>query len=249
MMRGLSDLYEKHRWIPFVLPLAMFMLVGSFEPTATEPGGKAIGLAIPYSAYPWVYTVKIALTLAALLVVRPELRGFRFHVTTLGLIVGVVGVVIWIGLTRLHLEDRILNAVGLGRWAQGGVRSAFNPFEQLAGYPLWAWGFLAVRFFGLVVVISIAEELFLRGFVMRVLVADDWWAVPFGQVNTAAAIAATVLPMLSHPGEFVTAAVWFSLVTWLMATTKNLWDCIAAHAVTNLLLGIYVVITGNWWLM
>jgi CAAX prenyl protease-like protein len=248
-MRGLADLFDRYHWIPFVLPLAVFMLVGAFEPTPTEPGGKAIGLAIPYSAYPWVYTVKIALTLTALLIVRTELREFSFHVTPLSVIVGVVGVVVWIGLTRLHLEDRVLNVVGLGRWAQGGARSGFNPFEQLAGHSLWAWGFLTVRLFGLVVVISIAEELFLRGFVMRVLVDDDWWRVPFGQVNTAAVAAATVLPMLSHPGEFVAAAVWFSLVTWLMVTTKNLWDCVTAHAVTNLLLGIYVVITGNWWLM
>ena len=30
---------------------------------------------------------------------------------------------------------------------------------------------------------------------------------------------------------------------------KNLWDCVIAHATTNLLLGIYVVTTDNWRLM
>jgi hypothetical protein len=42
------------------------------------------------------------------------------------------------------------------------------------------------------------------------------------------------------------AVVWFSLVTWLMIRTGNIWDCVAAHAVTNLLLGIYVLVSHDW---
>jgi membrane protease YdiL (CAAX protease family) len=56
----------------------------------------------------------------------------------------------------------------------------------------------------------------------------------------------TAVPMLMHPGELLAAFVWFSLVTWLMVRTKNIWDCVAAHAVTNLLLGIYVVTQHQW---
>ena len=247
---GLSSILERHRWIPFVLPLVVFLLVGSLEPTPAEPGGKAVGLSIPYSAYPWVYAAKIALTLAALVIARPGLREFPVHVTRWGVIVGAVGAVAWVGLAELHLEDRIVNALGLGNWVQLGARSAFNPFEQLAGPPIRAWGFLAVRFLGLVAVVSIAEELFLRGFLMRFFVDPDWWwKVPFGRVNLAAVVIGTALPMSSHPGELLAACVWFSLVTWLMVTTKRFWDCVAAHAVTNLLLGIYVVASGHWWLM
>ena len=61
-----------------------------------------------------------------------------------------------------------------------------------------------------------------------------------------AIVVATGVPMLMHPGELFAAAVWFSMVTWLMLRTKNIWDCVAAHAVTNLLLGIYVMTTGHW---
>ena len=52
-----------------------------------------------------------------------------------------------------------------------------------------------------------------------------------------------------HPQEAVATFVWFSAVTWLMIRTRSIGDCILAHAVTNLLLGIYVISTGNWWLM
>jgi hypothetical protein len=47
-------------------------------------------------------------------------------------------------------------------------------------------------------------------------------------------------------GEIFAAAAWFSLVTWLMIRTRNIWDCVAAHAVTNFLLGVYVVTQGQW---
>jgi membrane protease YdiL (CAAX protease family) len=55
--------------------------------------------------------------------------------------------------------------------------------------------------------------------------------------------------MMTHPGELLAAAIWFSLVTWLMVRTKNIWDCVIAHAITNLLLGIYVVSFSRWQLM
>ena len=42
------------------------------------------------------------------------------------------------------------------------------------------------------------------------------------------------------------AVVWFAMITCLMVKTRNLWDCVVAHAVTNLLLGIYVMKTGAW---
>jgi membrane protease YdiL (CAAX protease family) len=51
--------------------------------------------------------------------------------------------------------------------------------------------------------------------------------------------------VIYHP-EKLAALVWFSLVTWLMWRTRNIWDCVAAHAVTNLLLGIYVVTQHQW---
>ena len=107
-----------------------------------------------------------------------------------------------------------------------------------------------MRFFGLAVVIAIAEEMFLRGFIMRYIQNPDTWPkLSFGELGWPALIAGTVVPMLMHPGELVAAMVWFSMITCLMVYTRNIWDCIVAHMVTNLLLGIYVVYTDNWYFM
>jgi CAAX prenyl protease-like protein len=246
--RGRRALLEKHRSLIYVLPFLVFMLVGSLEPTPETPGGAAIGIAIPYEGYPVVYTLKIALTVAAIVFVWPGYRQFPPRVTLLGILVGLVGAAIWIGLAKLQLEQRLLVPLGLGQFLDLGRRSAFNPLAEFDNAPA-AWSFLAVRLVGLVAVVPVIEEFFLRGFVMRFLVDANWWKVPFGEVNRTAVVAGTLVPMLAHPAELFAAAVWFSLVTWLMVRTRSIWDCVAAHVVTNLVLGIYVILSGNWFLM
>jgi len=248
------ELLQKHRWLTFLLPFIVFMLAGSLEPTPEEPGGAMIGLAIPYSWYPLLYAAKILLTLAAMAFVWPGYREFPFRISPLAILVGVVGIFVWIGLCSLNVEQRflvpLLQPIGLDGLIGAGTRSGFNPLEQLAARPALAWSFLAVRFLGLVVVVAVIEEFFLRGFLMRFVVDPDTWPeIPFGRITATAAVAGTLVPMLMHPAELLAAAVWFSMVTWLMVRTRNIWDCVAAHAVTNLLLGIYVVCTGEWHLM
>jgi hypothetical protein len=256
-----AALLRQYRWITFLLPLAVYMLAGSFEPTPDTPGGKVIGLAIPYTCYPLVYTLKIILTVAAIIFVLPGYREFPLRVSRLAVLVGMVGIVVWVGLWNLHLErdylqpflqDRVqplLKPVGLDWIISTGIRSAFNPFERIQGHPAWAWGFLAIRFFGLVAVVPVIEEFFLRGFLMRFVTDATWWKVPMGKGNVLAVVLATLVPVAMHPAELLAAAVWFSMITWMYVRTRNIWDCVVAHAVTNLLLGIYVVATGEWLLM
>ncbi|MHC4181382.1 MAG: CAAX prenyl protease-related protein, partial [Planctomycetota bacterium] len=253
--RGRAALRKRHRWITFLLPLVVFMLLGTFEPTPDTPGGKAIGLAIPYAYYPLLYTLKISLTVAAIVFVLPGYREFPLRVSPLALFVGVVGIVVWVGLCRLGLEREyvapLLKRIRLDRIIASGTRAGFNPLKELAGDPVYAWGFLAIRFFGLAAVVPLIEEFFLRGFLMRFVMDAKWWEVPMGKVNALAVVLATLVPVLMHPAELLAAAVWFSMITWLYVKTRNIWDCVVAHAVTNLLLGIYVVAKGKeaWQLM
>lgn len=280
-------------WVTFLLPMIVYMLIGTLEPLPPDPGTEPpatseildqleepaklnpyyppaqTGLLppIPYRYYPCVYTSKILITLVTMLVVCPGYRSFLWRVSGLSIAVGVVGVVFWIALCHLRIEPKLIGpidrflgglipgadqqspSIGLMSILGTGERSAFNPLAQLASEPFWAYAFLAVRFAGLALVVPVIEEFFLRGFLMRYVMHQNWWEVPFGSVNRTAVIVGTAIPMLMHPGELLAALVWFSMVTWLMVRTRNIWDCVIAHAVTNLLLGIYVVATDNWQLM
>jgi CAAX prenyl protease-like protein len=226
------------------------MLLGSLEPRPAPPNAAPAWLAIGYGYYPLVYTLKIACTLAAILWVSPAYKRFPFRLTWAAPLVGLAGIGVWVGLCGLHLESRFASAAGLGWLAELGRRSAYNPFQELAALPAWRlWTFLVVRSFGLVVVTAIIEEFFLRGLLMPLCVSADWQDVPFGTVSRGALLTAILYGVLTHPAELLAAAAWFALVTWLMTKTKSLWDCVVAHAVTNLLLGAYVLWSGHWELL
>jgi uncharacterized protein len=248
-----GGLLTKYPAVIYLLPFVVYLLTNSLEPSPPKPDEPASGTAlfglIEYRHYPLVYTCKLALTIAAITFVFPGYRQFPSRMTAWGPLVGIVGAVVWIALAEWQLERRLLDRIGLDLLGSFGQRSAFNPVSELKYSAALAYGFLAVRFLGLAIVVPLIEEMFLRGFLTRFFVRPDWWNVPIGVVNNAALAAGTIVPMLLHPGELLAAAVWFSMVTGLMIKTKNIWDCVIAHAVTNLLLGIYVVSFDRWQLM
>jgi CAAX prenyl protease-like protein len=273
-----EGLLRRHHWLTVLLPFLVYMLANMFVPSAPDPkvqaeidrltkqietGNEAARTLaqeklekiraeeshkIPYRAYPYVYSGMIGLTLLTMLFVIPGYRAFGGGVHGIAFVVGIVGGVLWIALCKLHLEQRVLEPIGLGAILDMGRRPGFNPLAQIED-KTWAYIFLSIRFFGLVVVVPIIEEFFLRGFLMRYVMHVDWPYIPFGKVDRLALICGTAVPMLMHPAELVAAAVWFSLVTWLMLRTRSIWDCVIAHAVTNLLIGLWVVWSGDWWLM
>ncbi len=236
---------SRYPWAAFIVPFAVYMAGNSLEPTADKPF-SLLGLSIEYSAYPIVYSIKIALTVLAIVVVSPGYRQFPLRLSPLAPLVGIVGAVLWIAICKLNLEANWLGPLGLDSLVDLGRRPGFNPLEQMADRPPLGYAFLAIRLFGLVLVVPLIEEFFIRGFVMRFVIDADWWKVPFGTLTPTAIAAGTLLQMLMHPAELFAAAVWFTLITWLMFKTRNIWDCVVAHAVTNGLLGAWVIATGEW---
>jgi uncharacterized protein len=204
---------------------------------------------MPYRLYGAVYAIKIAATVGAMILVLPGYLMFPFRINGIALLVGVVGIVVWIGLCKLNLEQKLLAPLGLGSLIDLGERPGFNPMKELADNPTWAYTFLAIRLFGLALVIPIIEEFFLRVFLVRFVMDVDWFKIPFGKVDRLGLITSIAFPMLMHPAELFAAAAWFGMITWLMLRTRNIWDCVAAHAVTNALLGAYVIYFNEWQFM
>ena len=240
---------------PFVLPLLVFLLLGLLEPRfdlpenpAPENDAVAAETKADTSQVVWYVVVYgcriIAVTLLLVYFRGVYLRHFRWYVTRDAITFGVVGAVIWIGICWLNPERYFLEALSLPPdWL--GSRSQFNPFAQLQSVPLQI-AFLAVRLFGLVLMVPVAEELFLRGFLMRIVDDPHWWKQRLNELGWTALIVAPVYGLLTHPGEAVAAVAWFSWINWLMIRTGSFWNCVVAHAITNLILGIYVITFGQW---
>ena len=215
-------------WLPYVAPLALFLVLTTVEGQFT-------------SLYPILYTVKVALVGGLLLALGrrhpPEARP-QGHGLGLAMIAGVLLVFAWILVDQHTPHPKLLQKLM-------GTRVAYNPFQHIAD-PVARDAFLAVRFLGLVAVVPVIEETFYRGFLLRYVTdLDDFRRVPLGTFSWGALGVNVVLFMLSHP-EWLAAAIFALAMCGLLARTKNLFACIVAHAVTNLLLGLYVVHAGAW---
>jgi len=228
---------------PFLVFFALPPLV-PYESSSVNEAGERVTELMP-ARYTAMIAARVILIGAAIAVFwRFYLRSFPLLVDHWGLLVGLVGGVLWIGLCHLEIESQLVSLLGFPPELLG-ARDGVNPFESYpdAGQRTL---FLFFRFALLVVAVPIAEELFLRGFFMRFMDAVDWQQLPLTQIGTTGLVAGTLYGMATHPSEFVAAAAWFSLVTWLMVSTGKFWNCVVAHAVTNLMLGIYVITTGTW---
>ncbi len=244
-----SEVPSSTAWLPYVLPIIVYMALGLAEPKPID-SPPATGSVEPSTVagltYPIFYTIRVSLTLVAALVALPVYRSFPFRVHPLSVFVGVAGGIAWILLCRLNVESALSELPILSGLLSSGERSGYNPFVELTGRPIMLVLFLGVRFFGLVLLIPLIEEFFLRGFLMRFVIDGNWPQVTFGTATTFAICVGTLYGVIAHPAEILAAAVWFSLITWLMIRTRNMWDCVVAHMVTNLALGLYVVIWQDW---
>lgn len=184
--------------------------------------------------YPVVYAVKVAAVTAVLLAVRVTLRDIRPSTAVLlpAIVVGLVVFAEWI------LLDQWLP------YPHAGSRAAFDPFAAIQA-PAYRVAFLAVRFYGLVLVVPVMEELFLRSFALRFMTEPDFTQVPFGTYSWTAFLSVAGLSALSHP-EWLVAIVASVAYTLLLRQTRSIFACVVAHAVTNCALGIYVLKTGAY---
>lgn len=194
--------------------------------------------------YPLLYgslVLGMLIYLAWLLTDKPILRP---HWRVLPAIaVGLIGIVLWIVLASLHLEEQL--AQWLPEWLRPEPRVAYNPLKHLSGVE--AWTFITLRLLGIAVVVPIAEELFWRGFLLRWLIDPEWQRVPVGEFTLSSCLTVTLMFTLAHP-EWLAAAVYCLLLNALLYWKKDLWLCVVAHSVSNLALALYVLATGAWWL-
>jgi len=191
------------------------------------------------STYPHGYKFAILTTAAIVVVASFGYWRIPFRISWLGFAVGAVGIVVWIGLAHLNREYLHLS--------DSDGRPAFNPFVELAHWDKGSiWDFILLRFFGLVVIVPIVEEFFIRCFLIRYVDSPDWDEQPLADAKTFGWLSPTIYGLATHLTEPLAAVAWFSLITWLHKKTGNVWDCVVAHAVTNLLLGIYILKYDAW---
>jgi len=179
----------------------------------------ALMTALPSSA--WAYAVRTAVVAALLVVALWRLRalewlrnGFRRADIAHGVAVGLAVFVVWILPEQFDWPAyRAFCIVG-----EGGTAAVAESDATL----------LATRLVGSAFVISVAEELFFRKWLLGF--AGFWWMVALFAVE--------------HDRWLVGAVA--GAVYGLLALRRGLGSAIVAHAVTNLALGLWVLKSGQW---
>jgi uncharacterized protein len=128
-------------------------------------------------------------------------------------------------------------------WLGGGDISTFNPYAGESPFAAMWWA--SVRLMGAAMVVPLMEELFWRSYVMRWFDKTDFLTVSPERISGYAYVGSACLFALEH--HLWLAGLFAGLVYGeLYKTYKNLWVPIAAHAVTNALLGFWVLSTSQW---
>lgn len=231
-----------------VAPFAVYMVFLAVEDGAGEWFGDALDPR-------WLYPVKIAAVILALfyfrrdyteLIPRADLRAWLW-----GVPVGLLVFVMWINLDWGWMTQAGV-AHGINQAAHGlGVDKLVPVTDESSGYDPrntageLDWALVVLRIFGAVMVVPVMEELFWRSFLMRWIEKADFLNLPPAGVGFSAILISSALFATVHPLWF--AAILTGVIyAWLYRASGSLWPPIIAHAVTNGVLGVWVVSTGNW---
>lgn len=213
--------------VPYVLPMGLFLVLTSLEGTISAGHVAA--------TYPWLYAVKLTVVAGVAWVCRSTWRDLRpwpgVGPALAAVVLGLMVTAAWVGLEGRYPKLTFL-----------GTRSAFDPSALGNG---GKWAFVAVRLFGLVLVVPLVEELFWRSFVWRWLIDSDLRRVPIGEPRIVSVVVTSALFGLAHP-EWLPAMLTGLAWAGLLVATRSVSACLISHGVANLALGAYVLATGEW---
>jgi uncharacterized protein len=184
------------------------------------------------AAHYWVYLAKTAVGAWFLWMMRPLVLEMRWKVSWEAILVGVVVFGLWVGLDDFYPK-------------LGKISGGWNPQSPFGENSALAWMFILVRIGGSALVVPPLEEVFYRSFLYRCLVKSDFQSVPLGCLAwTPFVITAAIFGLAHH--EWLAGILCGFAYQGLVIRKNRLGDAMTAHAVTNFLLGLWVVWRGAW---
>lgn len=218
LLERVSDFYA------YLIPMAVFLLFTQFGVWWKE-------------WYPACYVARSILVPILLFLLWPKYTPIRWNYWWLGVLVGVLGIVQWVGMQLFLQQFSFFHP----------PKDAFNPLTFFDGQPALCWSFIAVRIIGATLIVPVMEELFWRDFLWRsILAPTDFKLASVGEWDWQSYLIVSGAFALVHGNWWLTAIVWGLMVGGLLIYTKSLGACIIAHGVTNLLLALYVLKTHDW---
>jgi len=222
-------------WLPRIAPFILFMLFIGIEELARTLAHKGL-ITISAQSLCYLYPVKAVSVAFVLYLFRncyPEIelrQLLNLRLVTVSLLCGITVFVLWIYM------DFSIYPLDASR--------GFNPL--LFQSPGLKNFMIVIRLAGAVLVVPVMEELFWRSFFLRYIVDQNFAKVTIGTFTWPSFLLVTLFFGLEHDLFFagIMAGIAYNL---LLYYTRSIAHCILAHAMTNLLLGLYVLATHRWY--
>jgi hypothetical protein len=227
----LGKLFSRSPALARVAPFVLFVLLTSGQ-----------GKFGPESAY-WVYLFKTLAGIWLILEMRPFVAEICWSFSVEAVVVGIAVFGVWVGISGDWTTQTSL-------WSKLGLTHApstpapdWNPLAQF-GPALGAF-FVAVRILGSTLVVPPIEEAFYRSFLYRYIANQDFLSIPLNKFLPVPFIVTAVAFGISH-NEWMAGIFCGMAYQWLVLRKNRLGDAMTAHAITNFLLGIWVVWRHAW---
>lgn len=219
-MKALREQLEGRPGLIRIAPFILFLCL--------TYGQLAPGEFTPF----WIYLFKTLVGTFLVWLTWPLVRELRWRIGWEGVVGGLVVFGLWVG-----LEGRYPVFLDSG--------TEWNPFLALGDGAALAWVFIGVRILGSTLLVPMLEEVFYRSFLYRWIAQPDFEQVSLGAFQWKPFLVASAVFGLAHR-EWLAGVLTGAVLQWLVLRRKGLGDALTAHAVANLLLGIWVVWRGHW---
>jgi CAAX prenyl protease-like protein len=217
------------RVAPFVIFLALTFGQGQF--------GEA-------SRY-WFYLAKTLVGAWLIWEMHPFVSEMRWAMSWEAVAVGVAVFAAWVGVTGDWTAQNSLWAkLGLTHLS-GSPLKTWNPNGQFGPGSTLAWLFMVTRILGSTFIVPPLEEVFYRSFLYRYIAKPDFQSVSLNQFLPLPFFATAAVFGFSH-NEWLAGILCGAAYQWLVIRKNRLGDAMTAHAITNFLLGVWVVWRGAW---
>ena len=181
----------------------------------------------------WLYVLKTLVGAWLIWEMRPFVEEMRWKISWEAVVAGVAVFAVWVGLDGLYPRLSELDA-------------GWNPNKNYGEGSALAWTCVLVRIAGSSIVVPPLEEVFYRSFLYRVLVKADFRAMPLNQFHGLSFLVTSAIFGLLHPDRWLAGILCGLAYQWLVIRKNRLGDAMTAHAITNFLLGLWVVWKGAW---
>ena len=219
---------DMRKLVAFTLPMAVFILFLGLTSEGSRPE------SISWFSYPayWVFPAQTLICGALVLWFWRDYELRAPRKVWFAIAIGVAVSVLWIAPQQF---------LGFAPRPTG-----FDPEVFEKGSALY-WPTVLLRFVRLVVVVPLVEEVFWRGFLLRYLISEKFTAVKIGTFSWLSFGVVTVCFGFSHSrADWIAALLCGALYNLVAYRTRSLTSCVVAHALTNLLLGLWIMQTRQW---